>query len=775
MGEPDGVRRDGAEGRPDHGTGSAGGGAGGLSAPVRDPGGRLGRAVRRLVTSLADPERSAPRAAVRAAVVLPGLFAVGRYVVGNESFATFAIFGGFALLIMSDFGGTGRERVRSYLLATAAGAVLVALGTVVSRSSVAVPAVMFVVAFVATFLAAVVGGHVSTARLGLLLSFVLAVTLPYGAGQIPMRVAGWLFAGLAATGAALLLPRAGPVALARAVGAACRAVADLIDALARRPDDPGLSRFRAAAQAVDAARGRYAGTASRSLGSRRRLRAYAELIGDLQLIVGVAGHPLYRPEHLSRRGTGTEGELVAAVSDVLRASAASIEGASGVPDVRVVEERRQAHRRAVGRWVRRLLGRSAPGEQILDALEVDHTLRVLAHLATAVAANASAAAGRDTGARGGGAGQEILADYPARHRRLRWLASSAAPGSTALRDGLRTGFGLAVSVWLAGRLGLPHAFWVVLGTLQVLRTNALGTARSVVRAVAGNVVGVVVGSAVIIGTAGRPAWLWAALPVAVLLSAYTSGSQRFLLSQAAFTLDLMIIFNLLAPVGWRLGLVRLEDIGVGVAVSVALSLLMWPHGTRRQFIRSAAAYHRAAIGRLRHAFDRLLAVGAAEQRPAPPAGARTRAELALGAYLGERPTGPLDSSNAVVLMTGANYLALAANLLESAATEYGYRADRCRDAVEPVRSAQQALLDGLERLADRLAGTGGAPDWPVLPDLNVPVRTCLERWRGDEAVAGSATALVVAAEWIRGIDQVGDDLVGPVDRAVAVASRPWWR
>lgn len=221
------------------------------------------------MTSLADPERSAPRAAVRAAVVLPGLFAVGRYVVGNESFATFAIFGGFALLIMSDFGGTGRERARSYLLATAAGAVLVALGTVVSRSSVAVPAVMFVVAFVATFLAAVVGGHVSTARLGLLLSFVLAVTLPYGAGQIPMRVAGWLFAGLAATGAALLLPRAGPVALARAVGAACRAVADLIDALARRPDDPGLSRFRAAAQAVDAARGRYAGTASRSLGSRR--------------------------------------------------------------------------------------------------------------------------------------------------------------------------------------------------------------------------------------------------------------------------------------------------------------------------------------------------------------------------------------------------------------------------------------------------------------------------------------------------------------------------
>ncbi|MEU2614875.1 FUSC family protein [Micromonospora sp. NPDC007271] len=732
----------------------------------------------RALMSLADSERSTPRAAIRAAVVLPGLFAVGQYLVGDQSFATFTVFGGFALLIMSDFGGTRPERTRSYLLATAAGAVLVALGTLVSRSAFAVPAVMFLVAFVSTFLAAVVGGHVSTARLGLLLSFVLAVTLPPAAGQIPMRVAGWLVAGLAATSASLLLPRAGPVALARAAGAACRATGDLIDAVARNPDDPGLSRWReAVAQAVDAARDRYAGTASRAIGSRRRLRAYAELIGDLQLIVGVAGHPLYRPEHLARRGTGTEGELVAAVSGVLRSSAAALEGAAEGPDVGAVDRRQQAHRRALEQWVRRTLGRPAPEEQILDALNVDHTLRVLAYLSTAVAANASVAAGRDTAVRNRGATRDVLSDHPARHRRLRWLASSAAPGSTALRDSLRTGCGLALSVWLAGRLGLPHAFWVVLGTLQVLRTNALGTARSVARAVAGNVVGVAAGSALVIAAAGRPVWLWAALPAAVLLSAYTSGSQRFLLSQAAFTVDLMIIFNLLAPVGWRLGLIRLADVGVGVFLSVALSLLMWPHGTRRQFIRSAAAYHRAAAGRLRHAFDRMLAVSGAERLPAPAplTGARTRAELALGAYLAERPAGPLDSSAAVDVLAGANYLAMAANLMERAATEFGHRADGCRDVAEPVRSAQQALLAGLARMADRLTGTGHPSCWPALPDLDGPVRTCLHRWRGDETVAGSATALVVAAGWIRSIDQVGEDLAGPVDRAATVASRPWWR
>lgn len=737
---------------------------------------RLDRAVRRLVGALTDAERSAPRDAVRAATVLPALFAVGRYVVGNQSFATFAIFGGFALLIMSDFGGTRRERLRSYLLATAVGAVLVALGTLVSRSAAAVAAVMFVVAFGATFLAVVVGGHVSAARLGLLLSFVLAVTLPPAVGELPMRVAGWLFAGLAATAAALLLlPRAGPVALNRAAGAACRTAADLIDATARRPDAPDLARLRqTAARAVDTARRRYADTASRSVGSRRRLRAYAELVGDLQLVVGVAGHPLYRPEHLARRGTGTEGELVAAVSAALRSSAATLEGAAGLPDVRAIDARRRAHRHALERWVRDLLDRSAPAAQLLDALNFDHTLRVLAYLATAVAANASTAAGA-SGARGAGRMPDILGEQQAGHPRLRWLASSAAPGSTAVRDSLRTGFGLALSVWLAGRLGLPHAFWVVLGTLQVLRTSALGTARSVLRAIAGNVVGVAVGAAVVIGTAGHPEWLWAVFPAAVFLSAYTAGSQRFLLSQAAFTIDLMIIFNLLSPVGWRLGLIRLEDVGVGVALSVALSLLLWPHGARRQFIRSAAAYHRAATGRLGYAFDRLLAVDAIGPPPAPPVGARTRAELALSGYLSERPAGPLDAPSAVGLVAGANYLAMAANLMESAASELGYRADGCRAAAEPVRSARRALLGGLAGLADRLAGAGAPSPRSALPDLDAPLSDCLHRWRGDEALAGSALALVVAAEWIRSVDQVSDDLAGPVDRAVAVASRPWWR
>jgi hypothetical protein len=48
-------------------------------------------------------------------------------------------------------------------------------------------------------------------------------------------------------------------------------------------------------------------------------------------------------------------------------------------------------------------------------------------------------------------------------------------------------------VFLARALGFSHAFWVVLGMLQVLRTNALGRGRTTINALFGNAVGVAVG------------------------------------------------------------------------------------------------------------------------------------------------------------------------------------------------------------------------------------------------------------------------------------------
>ena len=53
--------------------------------------------------------------ALRATLVVPSLFALADQVIGNRQIATFAAFGGFAILVMSSFGGTRRDKAIAHL------------------------------------------------------------------------------------------------------------------------------------------------------------------------------------------------------------------------------------------------------------------------------------------------------------------------------------------------------------------------------------------------------------------------------------------------------------------------------------------------------------------------------------------------------------------------------------------------------------------------------------------------------------------------------------
>ena len=76
----------------------------------------------------------------------------------------------------------------------------------------------------------------------------------------------------------------------------------------------------------------------------------------------------------------------------------------------------------------------------------------------------------------------------------------------ALKRQVRAAMPDAVAVFIAQQTGLQHAFWVVLGTLSVLRSNALATGASIVRALAGTAVGILVGAALVIAIGTRYLW-----------------------------------------------------------------------------------------------------------------------------------------------------------------------------------------------------------------------------------------------------------------------------
>src|SRR5439155_18892074 len=83
------------------------------------------------------------------------------------------------------------------------------------------------------------------------------------------------------------------------------------------------------------------------------------------------------------------------------------------------------------------------------------------------------------------------------------------------------------------------------------------------------------------------------LPVAVLVAAYAPRAISFAAGQAAFTVVLFVLFNIIQPVGWRVGVVRIEDIAIGFAISLGVGLLFWPRGAAALLRRDlAAAYER---------------------------------------------------------------------------------------------------------------------------------------------------------------------------------------
>jgi uncharacterized membrane protein YccC len=100
----------------------------------------------------------------------------------------------------------------------------------------------------------------------------------------------------------------------------------------------------------------------------------------------------------------------------------------------------------------------------------------------------------------------------------------------------------------------------------------------VLRAVAGTAVGFVLGAVVIELLGVDPVVLWILLPIVAFGSAYVPEVASFVAGQAAFTMMVLINFNLIVPTGWQVGLIRVEDVVVGALVGIVVSVLLWPRG-----------------------------------------------------------------------------------------------------------------------------------------------------------------------------------------------------
>lgn len=733
-----------------------------------------------IVRPMSAQARAALRRALRVSVVMPPAFAASVFIAHNPEITTFLAFGCFALMVLADFGGTRRPRAAAYLLTTAAGAAMVALGTLASNNSWSAVAVTLILAFCVRF-AGIFGGYVRAAQGALLLSLVLAVAFPGAPQTIVPRLIGWSIAGGLATISALVLwPRFEQAELRRRAAEGCRALADLIGVAGHADAAVIDDRAGAAAETVGGLFSDYYATPRRPAWPTRTDRALSALLIDLDSTVAFAA-PFLR-ELNGRQPWIAEGrELSGLVAETLHACGDLLDGGAAAPDLQGLENAQAGHRAALDSWVGGAPRSGRAPREILDQLHAETTLSFITYLAVAIGANVMLVAGRDVAS---SAATRSLAPrregFPGVAIRVgKSLRTHLTPRSPVLHDAVRVAVGLALAV-LAGRLlPLSHAFWVVLGTSSALRSNVLATGRTALQAVGGTLVGVVVGG-VFVALAGTNSVVdWSVLPVAAFTATYVSGAAGFVLGQAAFSVFVILLFNLIAPAGWQIGLIRIEDVALGVGISILTGLLLWPQGTRRDVTDAIARMFVAASAFLGESLELVLGRGSsdrAKRERVDALRARDRADEALEQFLAERTGGPLTAQAAASLVASGTHAVLFGELID-VLPDMGYRADHRAAGIDAVETQLRRLVDELKGQAGRIQGRNGASSGERVSAaaLQEAALASLERSKHDPDARQSTFAVLAAAAWVQFMDGLVARLDQPIDQAVAAARLPWWR
>jgi uncharacterized membrane protein YccC len=533
-----------------------------------------------------DPSRDGLRRALRAGIAVPLAATVSFLVAGDTEAPVFTLVGSIALLIVADFPGSTGTRALAYSGLGFIGLLLIALGTWAAAHPL-----------VAVLLCLVAAGQRST-----LMVFILAVSMPVG--PLTDRLLGWLLALLVCVPAALFLfPPRYTTELRHLAALVCAALADRIEAgNAEGEGERERAGERAAAgdrvnEAMDALRAEFLSSAFRPMAMTAGSRSLIRVVSNLQW--------------LSDRVNSDSGRLLAHIGPlsvaVLRSSAEvlrSPQAARAAELSQVVAAHRLIAYAHYDNDIHDILGEAddAAAVQLGRTLLSRRTMSATIGLTGSIIATATTMDARSLADRilGRGMPETGIADRVSTRRSV-WLSliGYLRTRSVTVINSLRIGLALALAVTVTLVLPVQNALWVVLGALSVLRSSAAGTRTSVVRAVTGTAIGFVIGAAVIAVVGVNPVVLWSLLPLATFGSTYVMTVGSFTASQAMFTMQVLIVFNLMRPIGWQIGLIRVEDVAIGALVGLAVSMLLWPGGAQ-------SAMHRA-VGDAVTACSRYLA------------------------------------------------------------------------------------------------------------------------------------------------------------------------
>ncbi len=703
-------------------------------------------------------------------VCVCGLFAFTDKVIANPQIATFSAFGSFATLVLASFAGSRHDKLLAHIALALAGSVLLTIATIVSSSTLVAVIVTVPVTF-AVFFAGVTGPNAAAGVTGALLAYVLPAASAGTISMVPDRLIGWWLASVVGTTAVLLTsPRSpGGNQLGSAASKLATTLADELDAVLR--GEGPRDHLAAALAAKRELLARFTATPYRPTGLAATDQALANCVELLEWCTSLIADAV-RERHDLSTVAPADRELIGSSSSVLRDAATLLAGGDARPDIDGLERcRAEVLARIKDFGPRPSSSHPDRRADFREAAQISFHSNAVAVAVIGIAYETMIAS--------------RLADPEwLEARRARWYTGGTAAARTVQRvssvataahahasvrsvwfvNSIRGAVAIATAVAVADLTTVQHGFWVVLGTLSVLRTNASATGATALRALAGTAVGFVLGGALVVAIGGDETALWIAFPLAVLVAAYSPGTAPFAVGQAAFTVMIAVLFNLIVPVGWKVGVVRIEDVALGCAVSVVIGTLFWPRGVASVVGDDLADAFRTGASYLSQAVGWAVGARAAEPDTAGEAGtAGLRLDEALRGFLGEQGTKHIAKQDLWRLVGGSLRLRLTAH----AVAEMPGNATGLEEARAVLERRTATLTSWYEELAEQV----GRPDHRPMSELEPPSLAAA-------GIVDSSSGSYYGVWLCEHLDHLAEhlqDLVSPAAEVAQIRSRPWWR
>ncbi|HEU0165266.1 MAG TPA: FUSC family protein [Thermomicrobiales bacterium] len=674
--------------------------------------------------------------AARIAIATTAAFAIVDHISPIAKSASFAVFGCIAFLLFANLGpGTRRQHAGLHGALVVAGGALLALGTACS-GNVWLAAIVGTAVSFAVLLSGLIGPVFAGLTLPMLVSFVIGATVPGPISAIPDRLWAWLIAGAVALVAVVLPAAARPDRALRELAAETSRQLGVFLRHEGNGDEAASTTqadlFSATSGTVARLRSTFYGMQYSPSGLGADGRALIESVQQLVLfgraldrIAARPGNPLadvaIRPVVLAAANVL---EHCATILVATGTSFADLE--ESLDQLRVAGEAIEAEALSLAS------GQIAPpphDDDLLVLLEPGFRAREIVLAVTAIARSTRSSAEMHRRSWWHHLLDRSPLTPPSPGSLNAWIRRSIAHidrHAVWLQNSVRGSLGLGIAVFVANTSGVDRAFWVAFGTLSVLRSTATNTGQSVLRALAGTIVGSVIGGLLVtlIGSSSPLAWVLFFL--ALGFSSLAPAVVSFGAGQAGFSVAVIMLFSLVAPISWSISLVRIQDVAIGCGVALLMSLLFWPRGASQAL---GAALSEAIFESSRYLADSTrFAIAQCDERTNPVAdegrpqpyratAAARRLDDAFRQFLSERGTKGITLAEITTLVTTTAILREVADDICELWVRPGYvhRADHTAIR-EAILRFEQPITGWFTDLALSLIGYSRLPIAPDIED-----------------------------------------------------------